>query len=75
MTLDRAVTWAVTVDYATSDGTAVAGSGTRDGARVIPSFEVGLAARRRRREGRSWEEKVFRREESAEGRTVTVWGM
>ena len=28
-----------------------------------------------RREGRSWEEKVFRREESADGRTVTVWGM
>ena len=28
-----------------------------------------------RREGRSWEEKVFRREESANGRTVTVWGM
>ena len=28
-----------------------------------------------RREGRSWEEKVFRREEPADGRTVTVWGM
>ena len=28
-----------------------------------------------RRAGRSWEEKVFRREESAGGRTVTVWGM
>ena len=28
-----------------------------------------------RREGRSWEEKVFRREESADGRTITVWGM
>ena len=28
-----------------------------------------------RREGRSWKEKVFRREESADGRTVTVWGM
>ena len=28
-----------------------------------------------RRAGRSWEEKVFRREESADGRTITVWGM
>ena len=28
-----------------------------------------------RRAGRSWEETVFRREESAGGRTVTVWGM
>ena len=28
-----------------------------------------------RREGRSWEEKVFRREESVDGRTITVWGM
>ena len=28
-----------------------------------------------RREGRSWEEKVFRREERVGARTVTVWGM
>ena len=28
-----------------------------------------------RRAGRSWEEKVFRREESVDGRTITVWGM
>ena len=28
-----------------------------------------------RREGRRWEDKVFRREESANGRTITVWGM
>ena len=28
-----------------------------------------------RREDRRWEDKVFRREESANGRTVTVWGM
>ena len=28
-----------------------------------------------RTEGRRWEDKVFRREESADGRTVTVWGM
>ena len=28
-----------------------------------------------RTEGRSWEEKVFRRDESGNGRTVTVWGM
>ena len=24
---------------------------------------------------RSWEEKIYRREEAFEGRTVTVWGM
>ena len=24
---------------------------------------------------RSWEEKLFRREETVEGRTITVWGM
>ena len=28
-----------------------------------------------RTEGRSWEDKVFRREETADGRTITVWGM
>ena len=28
-----------------------------------------------RAEGRRWEDKVFRREESANGRTITVWGM
>ena len=28
-----------------------------------------------RRAGRSWDEKIFRREESAGGRTITVWGM
>ena len=28
-----------------------------------------------RREGRSWDEKIFRRDESAGGRTITVWGM
>ena len=28
-----------------------------------------------RREGRRWEDKVFRREESANGSAVTVWGM
>ena len=28
-----------------------------------------------RREDRRWEDKVFRREESADGRTITVWGM
>ena len=28
-----------------------------------------------RRAGRSWEEKVFWREESVDGRTITVWGM
>jgi len=28
-----------------------------------------------RTEGRRWEDKVFRREESADGRTITVWGM
>ena len=28
-----------------------------------------------RSESRSWDEKVFRREESADGRKVTVWGM
>ena len=28
-----------------------------------------------RREDRRWEDKVFRREESANGRTITVWGM
>ena len=28
-----------------------------------------------RRAGRSWDEKVFRRSESAAGRTITVWGM
>ena len=24
---------------------------------------------------RSWDEKIFRREASADGRTITVWGM
>ena len=28
-----------------------------------------------RREGRSWDEKIFRRDESAGGRAITVWGM
>ena len=28
-----------------------------------------------RTEGRRWDDKVFRREESANGRTITVWGM
>ena len=28
-----------------------------------------------RREGRRWEDKIFRREEAAGGRTITVWGM
>ena len=28
-----------------------------------------------RTEGRTWEEKLFRREESLNGRTITVWGM
>ena len=28
-----------------------------------------------RRTGRSWDERVFRREESAGGRTITVWGL
>ena len=28
-----------------------------------------------RRAGRSWEEKVFRREEAVDGRPITVWGM
>ena len=28
-----------------------------------------------RRRDRSWDEKIFRREESAGGRTITVWGM
>ena len=28
-----------------------------------------------RTEGRRWEDKVFRREELAQGRAVTVWGM
>ena len=28
-----------------------------------------------RRAGRSWDEKVFRRGESAGGRTITVWGL
>ena len=27
------------------------------------------------RSGKSWEEKIFRRTESVEGRTITVWGM
>ena len=28
-----------------------------------------------RREGKPWEEKIFRREESCDGRVITVWGM
>ena len=29
-----------------------------------------------RREGKTWEQKIFRREESSpDGRTITVWGM
>ena len=28
-----------------------------------------------RRAGRSWEDRIFRREESAGDRTITVWGM
>ena len=28
-----------------------------------------------RREGKPWEEKIFRREESRDGRAITVWGM
>jgi hypothetical protein len=28
-----------------------------------------------RRPGRTWEEKIFRREEVVEGRPITVWGM
>ena len=28
-----------------------------------------------RRQGKSWDEKLFRREETAEGRAITVWGM
>ena len=28
-----------------------------------------------RTEGKSWEDKIFRREESLDGRTLTVWGM
>ena len=28
-----------------------------------------------RREDRRWDDKVFRREESTNGRTITVWGM
>ncbi|MCK4422732.1 MAG: ATP-binding protein, partial [Candidatus Omnitrophica bacterium] len=28
-----------------------------------------------RREGRTWEERIYRREECYQGRTVTVWGM
>ncbi len=28
-----------------------------------------------RTEGKSWEDKIFRREESPDGRTITVWGM
>ena len=28
-----------------------------------------------RREGKRWEEKIFRRDEAADGRTITVWGM
>ena len=28
-----------------------------------------------RTEGRQWEDKIFRREESADGRPITVWGM
>ena len=28
-----------------------------------------------RREGRRWEDKIFRREESVDGGAITVWGM
>ena len=28
-----------------------------------------------RSEGKRWEEKIFRRDEVVDGRTVTVWGM
>ena len=28
-----------------------------------------------RSEGKRWEEKVFRRDEAVEGRTINVWGM
>ena len=28
-----------------------------------------------RTDGRRWEDKIFRREESLEGRAITVWGM
>ena len=28
-----------------------------------------------RSEGKRWDEKIFRREESLDGRTIAVWGM
>ena len=53
----------------------------RDGARQTAAYmdrlgaEAGHLVLFDRRAGRSWEEKVFRREEAAGDRTITVWGM